>query len=178
MTAAPYLTKSYADGFAIRAILLRPESRGRLELASTDPRRPLRIVANFLATDRDAGTLRAGLRLARDVGHQAPLRPFIEKEVSPGPDGWSDAALDAHIAATGITVHHPLGTCRMGAVNDDDAVVDGNLRVRGVEGLRVIDASVMPDLIGGNINAAVIMIAEKASDLLRGKPLPAPATGV
>ena len=111
MTAAPYLTKPYADGFAIRAILLRPESRGRLELASTDPRRPLRIVANFLATDRDAGTLRAGLRLARDVGHQAPLRPFIEKEVSPGPDGCSDAALDAHIAATGITVHHPLGTC-------------------------------------------------------------------
>ena len=170
MTAAPYLGKPYADGFAIRAILLRPESRGRLELASTDPRTPPRIISNFLATDRDAATLRAGLRLARDVGHQAPLRSYIAKEVSPGPDCWSDTALDAHIAASGITVHHPLGTCRMGAANDTDAVVDSDLRVRGVEGLRVIDASVMPDLIGGNINAAVIMIAERASDLLRGRP--------
>jgi len=178
MTAAPYLMKPYADGFAIRAILLRPESRGRLELASTDPRRPPRIVCNFLAIERDAATLRAGLRLAREVGHQMPLQPYIEKEVSPGPDDWSDVALDAHIAATGITVHHPLGTCRMGAANDEQSVVDSDLRVRGVEGLRVIDASVMPDLIGGNINAAVIMIAEKASDLLRGKPLLAPATGV
>jgi choline dehydrogenase/4-pyridoxate dehydrogenase len=178
MTAAPYITRPYADGFAIRAILLRPESRGRLELASADPRRPLRIMPNFLATQRDAATLRAGLRLARDVGHQAPLRRFIEKEVAPGPDNWSDTAIDDHIAATGITVHHPLGTCRMGAASDDDAVVDSDLRVRGVEGLRVIDASVMPDLIGGNINAAVIMIAEKAADLLRGRPLPAPAAGV
>jgi 4-pyridoxate dehydrogenase len=178
MTASPYLTKPYADGFAIRAILLRPESRGRLELASTDPRRPVRIVPNFLASERDAATLRAGLRLARNVGRQAPLRAFVEKEVSPEPKGWSDAALDTHIAATGITVHHPLGTCRMGAANDDNAVVDNELRVRGVEGLRVIDASVMPDLIGGNINAAVIMIAEKASDLLREKPLPTPAAGV
>ena len=167
MTAAPYLTRPYTDGFAIRAILLRPESRGRLELASADPRQPLRIVGNYLATERDAATLRAGLRLARDVGHQSPLQPFIDKEVSPGPEDWSDAAIDAHIATTGITVHHPLGTCRMGAANDDDAVVDSDLRVRGVESLRVIDASVMPDLIGGNINAAVIMIAEKASDLLR-----------
>jgi choline dehydrogenase/4-pyridoxate dehydrogenase len=178
MTAAPYLVKPYADGFAIRAILLRPESRGRIELASTDPRRPPRIIPNFLATQRDAATLRAGLRLAREVGHQAPLQPFIEKEVSPEPDNWSDVTLDAHIAATGITVHHPLGTCRMGAANDDHSVVDSDLRVRGVEGLRVIDASVMPDLIGGNINAAVIMIAEKASDLLRGKPPLAPATSV
>ena len=170
MTAAPYLGKPYADGFAIRAILLRPESRGRLELTSTDPRTPPRIISNFLATDRDAATLRAGLRLARDVGHQAPLRSYIAKEVSPWPDCWSDTALDAHIAASGITVHHPLGTCPMGAANDTDAVVDSDLRVRGVEGLRVIDASVMPDLIGGNINAAVLMIAERASDLLRGRP--------
>ena len=140
--------------------------------------RPPRIIPNFLATARDAATLRAGLRLAREVGHQAPLQPFIEKEVPPGPDDWSDVALDAHIAATGITVHHPLGTCRMGAANDDDAVVDTDLRVRGVEGLRVIDASVMPDMVGGNINAAVIMVAERASDLLRGKPPLGPAVGL
>jgi len=98
--------------------------------------------------------------------------------MSPGPDGWTDDGLDAHIAATGITVHHPLGTCRMGDNGDEMAVVDGELRVRGVESLRVIDASVMPDLIGGNINAAVIMIAEKAADLVRGKPSLPAATSV
>ena len=105
---------------------------------------------------------------------QAPLRPFAAAEIAPGPDGWSDAALDAHIRATAITVHHPLGTCRMGAESDEMAVVDGTLRVRGVDALRVVDASVMPDLVGGNINAAVIMIAEKAADLIRGRAPPAP----
>ena len=106
------------------------------------------------------------------------LQPFVAAEMSPGPDDWSDAGLDAHIAATGITVHHPLGTCRMGVNGDEMAVVDGELRVRGIENLRMIDASVMPDLIGGNINAAVIMIAEKAADLVRGKPSLPAATSV
>ena len=177
MTASPYLppfVPPYEDGFACRVVLLRPESRGYVDLASSDPRAPMRIVQNFLATDRDSATLRAGLRLARDVGRQAPLRPFAAAEIAPGPDGWSDAALDAHIRATAITVHHPLGTCRMGAESDEMAVVDGKLRVRGVDALRVVDASVMPDLVGGNINAAVIMIAEKAADLIRGRAPPAP----
>jgi len=177
MTASPYLppfVAPYEDGFASRVVLLRPESRGHVSLASSDPRAPMRIVQNFLTTDRDAATLRAGLRLARDVGRQAPLRPFAAAETAPGPDGWFDAALDAHIRDTAITVHHPLGTCRMGAASDDMAVVDSELRVRGVDALRVVDASVMPDLIGGNINAAVIMIAEKAADLIRGRAPPAP----
>ena len=85
----------------------------------------------------------------------------------------SDAEIDAHIRATGITVYHPISTCRMGS--DSDSVVDPELRVRGVEALRVVDASVMPDLIGGNINAAVIMIAEKAADMIRGRPAPPPS---
>jgi 4-pyridoxate dehydrogenase len=173
MTAGPYFkpfVRPYQDGFSCRAVLLRPESRGHLELASADPSIPPRIVANFLATDRDRTVLRAGLRMARDVGRQKALQPFVTAEISPGPNDWSDAGLDAHIAATGITVHHPLGTCRMGVDSDEMAVVDSELRVRGVENLRVVDASVMPDLIGGNINAAVIMIAEKAADLLRGRP--------
>jgi 4-pyridoxate dehydrogenase len=89
--------------------------------------------------------------MARDVGRQSAMQPFVAAEMSPGPNDSSDAALDAHIAATGITVHHPLGTRRMGIDGDDMAVVDGELRVHGVENLRVIDASVMPDLIGGNI---------------------------
>jgi 4-pyridoxate dehydrogenase len=177
MTASPYLqpfVRPYADGFACRVAVLRPESRGYLSLASSDPRAPMRIVQNFLATDRDASTLRAGLRLAHDVGQQAPLRPFAAAEIAPGPENWSDAALDAHIRATAITVHHPLGTCRMGPESDEMAVLDSKLRVRGIDALRVVDASAMPDLIGGNINAAVIMIAEKAADLIRGQAPPAP----
>jgi 4-pyridoxate dehydrogenase len=174
MTAAPYLTRPYADSFGCRAVVLRPESRGRLELASSDPRAPLRIRQNFLATDKDRETLRAGLRMVREVARQSPLRPFIADEIAPGSDKANNDALDAHIAATGISVHHPLGTCKMGAAGDDTAVVDANLRVFGIEHLRVVDASVMPDLVGGNINAPVIMIAEKAADLIRGKEPPAP----
>jgi len=181
MAAGPYLppfVQPYADGFACRAIVLRPESQGHLELVSADAKVPLRIVGNYLATERDRATLRRGLRMARDVGQQKSLAPFVACVQAPGADGWSDGGLDAHIAATGITVHHPVGTCRMGAASDAMSVVDAELRVHGVENLRVIDASVMPDLIGGNINAAVIMIAEVAADLLRGRPRLAPAQDI
>jgi choline dehydrogenase/4-pyridoxate dehydrogenase len=177
LTARPYLppfTRAYADSFACRAVVLRPESRGRLDLVSADPRRPMRIRQNFLATGKDWATLRAGLRLARDVAQQAPLRPFIAEEIAPGTDKTSDRDIDAHIRATGISVHHPLGTCKMGTEDDDAAVVDGELRVFGVERLRVVDASVIPDMVGGNINAPVIMIAEKAADLIRGRQPLAP----
>jgi len=170
--ATPYLrpfTQPYPDSFGCRAVVLRPESRGRIELVSADPRQAVRIRQNFLATDRDWATLRAGLRMVREVGKQAPLHPFVAAEVLPGVANTSDEALDAHIRATGISVHHPLGTCKMGTEEDDMAVVDGELRVFGIEGLRVVDASVMPDLVGGNINAPVIMIAEKAADLIRGQ---------
>jgi 4-pyridoxate dehydrogenase len=178
MTAGPWLgplVAPYPDGFATRAVLLHPESRGSVTLASADPVRPPRLVQNFLSTDRDRRTLRAGLRLAREIGRQKALAPFVAAEAAPG-DDWSDTGLDAHIAATGITAHHPVGTCRMGPDGDAGAVVDAALRVRGVERLRVVDASVMPDVVGGNTNAAVIMIAEKAADLIRGLPPPPPAT--
>jgi choline dehydrogenase/4-pyridoxate dehydrogenase len=171
MAATPYLppfTKPYTDSFACRAVVLRPQSRGRLELASADPHQPPRIRQNFLATDRDWATLRAGLRLVREVGRQSALRPFVAGESAPGPEKTSDDQLDAHIRATAISVHHPLGTCKMGVASDPMAVVDGALRVFGIDGLRVVDASVMPDMVGGNINAPVIMIAEKAADLIRG----------
>ena len=102
------------------------------------------------------------------------MAPFAAAEIAPGPDCRSDAEIDAHIRATAITVHHPLGTCKMGRPADPAAVVDPELKVLGVEGLRVVDASVMPDLVGGNINAVVIMIAEKAADLIRGRPPLAP----
>lgn len=175
MTAHPYLPpfkSAYTDGFACRAVLLRPESRGYVGLKSADPNEALRIKQNFLATDNDWRSLRDGVRLVQDIGRQPVMGPFVEAEIAPGPNGSSDAAIDAHIRATGITVHHPLGTCKMGLASDPMAVVTSDLRVKGTEGLRVVDASVMPDLVGGNINAAVIMIAERAADLLRGRALP------
>jgi 4-pyridoxate dehydrogenase len=177
MTAHPYFppfVRPYADSFGCRAVLLRPESRGRIELASRDPRVPVRVCQNFLSTEKDWATLRAGVRLVRTIGAQPALASFATGEISPGPDSRSDAAIDAHIRATAITVHHPLGTCKMARSNDPAAVVDPDLKVLGIDGLRVVDASVMPDLVGGNINAAVIMIAEKAADLIRGRPPLAP----
>jgi choline dehydrogenase/4-pyridoxate dehydrogenase len=170
----PPLKQPYVDAFGCRAVVLRPESRGRLELASADPRQAPRIRQNFLATERDWAVLREGLRLVREVGGQAPLDEFVDAEIAPGRDRVSDAEIDAHIRATGITAHHPLGTCRMGPERDELAVVDAELRVRGIEALRVVDASVMPDLVGGNINAPVMMVAEKAADLIRGRAPLAP----
>ena len=173
--ARPYLGRAFTDGFAFRAVLLRPESRGTVRLASSDPRVSPRIHQNFLATDADRRILRDGLRLVRAVASRAPLAPFVAAELIPGLGAENDAGLDAHIRATAATAHHPLGTCRMGGEGDADAVVDAELRVRGVECLRIVDASVMPDLVGGNINAAVIVIAEKAADLIRGRRPPPPA---
>ena len=118
--------------------------------------------------------MRAGLRLVREIGNQPALAQFNAGEVLPGPGSRSDEEIDTHIRATGITVHHPLGTCKMGRPSDPAAVVDPELKVLGVDALRVVDASVMPDLVGGNINAPVIMIAEKAADLIRGRTPLAP----
>jgi choline dehydrogenase-like flavoprotein len=158
--ARPWLTKPFADAFTCVVVLLRPESRGRVELASSDPAKPVRIRQNFLATEKDWKTLRAGIRMAREIASKQSMQKFIAAALAPAAGKNSDADLDAHIRATSITVHHPLGTCRMGDV------VDEQLKVRGTQALRVVDASVMPDLVGGNINAAVMMIAEKAAELI------------
>src|SRR6516162_801089 len=176
MTAGPYLApfkQSYEDGFAIRAVLLRPESRGHVRLRSADPRDAPAIVQNFLSTQADWDVLRAALAMAEEVGAQAPLRPFAGKRLSPASVRYVD--LNKHVVETAITVHHPLGTCKMGVASDATAVVDAELNVFGTQGLRVVDASVMPDLIGGNINAPVIMLAEKAADIIRGRARLAPA---
>ncbi len=173
LAAQPYLPPflpSFADTFGCRVALLRPKSRGRVSLRSADPRAAMRIELNFLSDQDDLKVLRAGMRMAVDVGRQSPIAPYVASEVTPLK---TDAEIDAHVRATGITVYHPISTCRMGS--DSDSVVDPECRVRGVEALRVVDASVMPDLIGGNINAVVIMIAEKAADLIRGRAALAPS---
>jgi len=167
--------KPFNDGFACRIVMLHPESRGTVSLASADPSAAPRIRQNVLSTEADWQTLRAGVRMAREIAAQSAMAPFVAMEIAPGAGKTADADIDAHIRNTSITVHHPLGTCRMGPESDDMAVVDPALRVRGVEGLRVVDASVMPDMTSGNINAAVVMIAEKAADLIRGRPPHEPA---
>jgi 4-pyridoxate dehydrogenase len=170
--AWPYLPPfkaPFSDGFACRIVMLHPQSRGSVTLRSGDPRDAPRIHQNFLAADADWRTLRAGVRMARQVIEQPMMKPFVGREIAPGAGTGTDPDIDAHIRATSITVHHPLGTCRMGLESDSMAVVDPELRVRGVEGLRVVDASVMPDMVSGNINAAVVMIAEKAAEIIRAE---------
>jgi len=125
-------------------------------------------VQNFLATDHDVRTIREGVKLGRDIARRKGLDPFRGREVAPGPSCRTDGEIDAFVRRTAITAHHPCATCAMGS--GDDAVLDPALRVRGVDALRVVDASAMPDLVSGNINACVLMIAEKASDLILGRP--------
>lgn len=170
--AGPYLQPfklPYQDGFSVRTMLLRPESRGSVSLRSKDPRQPVKINFNFLSCDSDLQTLRAGIRMVREIAQQSPLRNFVASEIAPGPGMLGDDELDAHIRATSVTAHHPMGTCKMGIASDPAAVVDERLCVYGIEGLRIVDASVMPDQVGGNIQASVIMIAEKASDMIRSR---------
>ncbi len=159
-----------ADGFGCRVVLLRPESRGRVTLASSDPQASPLITPNFLTSAKDRATLRRGVRMLREVMAQSAMDRHVETEIAPGPATLEDDQLDAFVRKTSVTVHHPVGTCRMGGDHDIARVVDPQLRVCGIEGLRVVDASVMPDMVGGNINAAVMMIAEKAADLVRGRP--------
>ena len=154
------------DGFSIDMIALHPESRGEVLLRSKDPFDTPAIHPNHLATPGDLATLRAAVRIARTIGEQPALAPWRIAEDEPGADITDDAALDNWLRAHAATIFHPVGTCRMGAAGDPGAVVDAALRVRGVAGLRVADASVMPTIVSGNTNAATMMIGEKASDLI------------
>jgi 4-pyridoxate dehydrogenase len=163
----PGITPPYEDSFGLRPVMLHPESRGSVRLSSADPTAPVRIMQNFLASERDVRTIREGVKLGRDIASRKGLEPFRGRETAPGPECRTDAEIDAFVRRTAITAHHPCATCAMGA--GEDAVLDAALRVRGVEGLRVADASAMPDLVSGNINACVLMIAEKAADLVLGR---------
>jgi len=162
------------DGFTLHVCQLRPESRGAVGLRSADPFDDPTILGNYLAADEDRRALREGVRMAREVAAQAALDPYRDAEYAPGADVRADADLDAWIRAKSETIYHPVGTCRMGAAGDAMAVVDDQLRVQGIAGLRVVDASVMPTLVGGNTNAPTIMVAERAADMIMGKAALAP----
>ncbi len=151
-------------------VALHPRSRGRVELKSPDPRALPAVTLNLLSHPADLATLRAGIRAARRIYRTEPQAALTGRELLPGAAIDSDESLDAFIRETANVAMHPVGTCAIG--RGDEAVVDPELRVIGVEGLRVVDASVMPTVPGANTNATTVMIAEKAADLLRGRCLP------
>jgi 4-pyridoxate dehydrogenase len=171
----PVVRPARPDGFAIRPALLHPDSRGEIRLRSDDARDPMRIVYNFFSAPGDLPKLREGFRFARDIAYQKPLDRFRGTETAPGQSIKSDADIDAYIRKTAITAHHPAATCPMGI--GPEAVLDAQMRVRGIEHLRVVDASAMPDLVSAHLNAAVLMMAEKAADMIAGKP-PLPAATI
>lgn len=162
------------DGFSVHVCQLRPESRGSVGLRSADPFDDPAIFGNYLATENDRRSLRDGIRIVRDVIRQSALDDVRGPELNPGAAIETDDQLDDWITRSAETIYHPVGTCRMGAAGDPLAVVDETLNVMGLAGLRVVDASVMPTLIGGNTNAPTMMIAEKAADMILGRQAPAP----
>jgi choline dehydrogenase len=162
------------DGFTIHVCQLRPESRGQVSLRSADPTDDPAILCHYLSTEEDRRALRAAVGMVRQVVAQSALGEIRAAEFSPGMEVASDAEIDAWIKSTAETIYHPVGTCRMGAADDPMAVVDASLKVIGLKNLRVVDASVMPTLVGGNTNAPTIMIAEKAADMILGKAPPPP----
>ena len=168
----PGWKRRYADGFGIRPAILHPDSRGEVLLRSADPRDPVRIVPKCFTAPNDLPTLRQGFKIAREIAAQPPLNPFRGAEIDPGPQVKTDVEIDEWIRNKVNTVNHPASSCVMGI--GPDSVLDPELRVRGAERLRVVDASAMPDLVSAHINACVLMMAERASDLIRGRPVLAP----
>jgi choline dehydrogenase len=160
-------TKPNGHGFTVAPTLVAPASRGRVTLSSSDPYAAPCIDPNYFESEADLRVLVDGVELAREIIAARPLGRFRGAEVVPENDPRDRAAIAEFVRATAETIYHPVGTCRMGC--DDEAVVDARLRVRGVEGLRVVDASVMPTIVRGNTNAATMMIAERASDLIRDR---------
>ncbi len=151
-------------GFIASVCQLRPESRGYVRITSADPAKPPAIQPCYLSSERDRDTLIAGMKLLRRIMDRPAMRRYIAEERAPGPSCTSDADLLAFARENGATVFHPTSTCRMGP--DESAVVDERLRVRGLERLRVVDASVMPTVVSGNTNAATVMIGEKGADMI------------
>jgi choline dehydrogenase len=170
-----FLDKDHSDlapsyGITINSCVERPLSRGSVRLASANPDDQPLVDPNYFEHPEDLRLSIMGVRRAREIMAQEPLRSMIDREIFPGPGKDSDADLAAHAKRFVKTVYHPVGTCRMGRDADDRAVVDTNLRVRGVESLRGVDASVMPTIISGNTNSTVLVVADKAVEFITGKP--------
>jgi choline dehydrogenase len=154
------------SGFTASICQLRPESRGTVLLRSADPTDKPRITANYLATDTDRRCIIDGLHLARRLSETAALEPYIAEEIEPGREKVSDADMLAYARARGGTIFHPSCSCAMGPATNPLAVVDHELKVHGLSGLRIADASIMPTVVSGNTNAACIMIGEKCADMM------------
>jgi choline dehydrogenase len=165
----PVLSPRQEDQINALAVLLHPVSRGWMNLRSADPRDPPRIFLNLFAERSDVDTLIKGLRIARQVFQTEPLAGLVAEEVMPGLGVETDAEFEAYLKKVCLVSHHPVGTCKMG--HDPMSVVDPQLRVHGIQALRVADASIMPTVPGGNTNAPAIMVGEKAADLIRGVSL-------
>jgi choline dehydrogenase len=165
-----------AHAFQVHIDLMRPTSLGSVTLASNDPSHAPKIIFNYLQTDRDRADMRAGARLVREIIAQNAFRDLVGKELTPGPAANDDVSLDAWARQVTETGYHAAGTCKMGPANDAEAVVGPDLRVHGLDKLRVIDASVMPVIVSGNTNAPTVMIGEKGSDLVLGRAPLTPST--
>lgn len=155
--------------FQVHIDLMRPRSRGHVRTMNSDPFQAPEILFNYLDDPQDLADLRAGVRRLREILSRPALAPFAGAELFPGPAVQTDDEIDRWIRQTLETCYHPVGTCRMGTADDPGAVVDPECRVRGLEGLRVVDASIMPAIVSANTNASTIMIAEKAADIIRGR---------
>ncbi|MBL8552502.1 MAG: GMC family oxidoreductase N-terminal domain-containing protein [Hyphomonadaceae bacterium] len=164
---APFVNDRQEHRLMADAVVLHPHARGHVRLASDDPRAPVRIQLNIFDNEADRATAREGIRAARHIYRTAPQGELTGREILPGAEADSDAALDAFIREHAGVTQHPVGTCAMGA--GPEAVVDPQLRVRGLEGLRVVDASIMPTVPGANTNASAVMIGEKGADLVLGR---------
>jgi choline dehydrogenase-like flavoprotein len=158
--------RAEGHGLSFSACLLRPESRGQVRLQSADPEAPIVLHANILKERADMLGMLRGLRLGLDILDAPALREVVSERRIPDPGDLSDSELEAHVAQEAKTVFHPVGTCRMGRKDDPMAVVDSQLRVTGIKGLRIADASVMPTIVSGNTNAPVMMIAERAAGFI------------
>ena len=174
--AVRYDGKAAVDrhGFQVHVGPMRSRSRGSVTLRSGKPAEPPKILFNYMSEQQDWEEFRASIRLTREIMAQAAMEPFVDDEIKPGAQATGDAAIDAFIREHVESAYHPCGTCRMGAADDAGAVVDPECRVIGVQGLRVVDSSIFPQITNGNLNGPSIMVGEKAADLILGKePLPA-----
>jgi choline dehydrogenase len=159
------LTPRKEHCFGFGPTLITPESRGEISLRSTNPLEPPAIRANYLSTESDMQVIVRGVRLSRQLAHSQAFKSYRGDELHPGAKVQSDDEIVEFVRREAETLYHPVGTCKMGS--DSMAVVDARLRLRGIEKLRVADASIMPRIIAGNTNAPTIMIAEKAADMIR-----------